>query len=196
MRSLPRASWTTALAAALFLLAAATPSAARGDETPEQFARKVADATKAADFKTFATLLHPEALADLKKLLREFTVEEPTREIAKMFFGVSTPEEMDKLSGAEVFERFMTTISGQVPNFAEALKSSEIQVLGHIDEKPDLAHVVTRNTAQVGDLKMTKMEVITLRKYGNGWRALLAANIEGVVAQIRQMARKKAATGG
>jgi hypothetical protein len=197
MRPLHRASWTSALAAALLLaVAAGTVAPARAADTPEQVAKKVADATKAADWKAFSALFHPDALAELKKLLREITAEESTREMSKMFLGVTTPAELDKMTSEQVFERFMGTISTQIPGFADALKSADIQIVGHLEEKPDLAYVVTRNTVQVGELKMTKMEVISLRKQGDTWKALLSGSMEGFVAQIRQLAKAKAGAKG
>jgi hypothetical protein len=182
----------TPLACALaFAVLAATLSPVRAAETPEQAAKKVAEATKAADWKAFAALFHPEALADLKRLLRDLTAEETTRDMAKMFLDVSTPEELDKLSGEQVFERFMGKISAKVPGFGDALKSADIQILGHIEEKPDLAYVVSRNTIKVGEAKITKMEVISLRKQGDSWKALLSGSLEGVVEQLRVRAKKK-----
>lgn len=111
MRKPYRATWMTPLACALAIaILAATPSSASAAETPEQVAKKVADATKAADWKGFAALFHPDALADLKRLLRDLTAEEGTREMGKMFLGVTTPEELDKMTGEQVFERFMGNI--------------------------------------------------------------------------------------
>ncbi len=189
--------WMITLACALVLaLTAVHPSPIRAAETPEQVARKVADATKAADWKAFAACFHPGALADLKRLLRDLTADEGTRVMAKTFVGLSTPEELDKLSGEQVLERFMSKISEQVPGFAEALKGADIQILGHVDEKPDLAHVVSRNRVKVGELKVTKMEVISLRRQGNRWKALLSGSLEGMVEQLRAAARKKPAPEG
>jgi hypothetical protein len=184
-------SWGRALPLlALILALASLPAAA---ETPEAFARKVADVTTAADWKGFAALFDPEALADLKRLLRGMLAEETTRPMGKAFTGLSTAEEADKLSGEQVFERFMANVSGNIPGFTEALKSADIQVIGHVDEKPDLAYVVTRNTVKVGESKITKMEVISLRKQGDSWRALLSGSLEGVIEQLRLITKKDAA---
>jgi hypothetical protein len=198
MSNQPRARrWRSLMGAmtlsALILASAALPGAA---ETPEAFARKVADVTKTADWKGFAALFDPDALTELKKLLRGLLAEESTRPMGKAFTGLATAEEVDKLSGEQVFERFMSTVSTNIPGFTEALKSADIQVIGHVDEKPDLAHVVTRNTVKVGEVKVTKMEVISLRKQGDSWRALLSGSLEGVVEQLRQLAKKEPAPAG
>lgn len=39
---------------------------------------------------------------------------------------------------------------------------------------------------------MTKVEVISLRKRGGTWKALLSGSLEGVVEQLRATAKKKA----
>ena len=168
------------------LLACSVSTLAAGAETPEQAAQKVIDATKAADWKAFASLLDPEALSGLRTLLRDLMSETSSQPAAKMLTGVQSLEELDKLSSSQVFERFMANVTGQVPGYVEAAKGAEVRILGHVDEKPDLAHVVSRNTVRLEEITLTKMEVVTLRRHGNRWRALLSGNLEGVMAQLRR----------
>lgn len=54
----------------------------------------------------------------------------------------------------------------------------------------DVAHVVTRNKVSVGEIEVEAMEVVSFRKVGSEWKALMLGKIKGLASQL------KAALGG
>ena len=69
-------------------------------------------------------------------------------------------------------------------DFATALRTATVDVLGHVAEDTD-AHVVFRMTMLVQGIEMTQLDVITLRRHGEEWRGLLAGDLAAVAQAIR-----------
>ena len=55
---------------------------------------------------------------------------------------------------------------------------------GH-PEGNDVVHVVYRGTATVGEVKISKMSVMSLKADGDSWRMLLTGDIEGMAAMMK-----------
>ena len=65
------------------------------------------------------------------------------------------------------------------------MRFDEIAILGRIEEKPDVVHVLARTTISVGDLSVTDIEVISFRPYGETWRMLLSGELQGLAQALR-----------
>lgn len=173
----------------LFLLCSAAPSVAQDATSPEALARAAAEATKKGDWAAFSQLMHPEALAELKRIFRPIVAIEGAGPMRSAFFGIEKVEQFDALDDAAVFERLMTNMAKNVPGMAEAMASSEMFIVGSLPEGDQLVHVVYHTGAKTEGMVFSKTSVMTFRRYQGGWRALLAGNIEGLAARLGQMAR-------
>lgn len=181
----PRRRRTT-IAALLLLCCAAALSAQ--SEAPDAVAKRAAEATSRADWKAFAELMHPAALADFRRMFREIVALEGAAELRKTFFGIETVAEFDALTDAGTFEALMKGLAANVPGVAEALGSLSMEVVGVLPEGEELAHVVYRTGASIENLTMSKTAVMTLRRHDGQWRMLLNGAIEGLARQLTMVA--------
>jgi putative sterol carrier protein len=60
-----------------------------------------------------------------------------------------------------------------------------LDVVGHVREGDDVVHVVYRGTTSVGNVKISKMSVMSLKADGESWRMLLTGDIEGMAAMMK-----------
>ena len=171
------------------LLLSALPLVAQDAASPEMLARAAAEATKKGDWAAFSRLMHPEALAELKRIFRPIVAAEGAGPMRSAFFGTEKIEQFDALDDVAVFERLMTNMVKNVPGMAEAMASSEMFIVGSLPEGDQLVHVVYHSGAKAEGMIFSKTSVMTFRRYQGEWRALLAGNIEGLAARLGQMAR-------
>ena len=156
-------------------------------ETPESVAARYTRAMQSKNWKASAALMHPDALKQLKKMFRPIVFAAPDLELGKTFFGVKTAAEFDRLSGAQSYERLMAALIKLNPETGLALANSKSQIIGHVLEGENTAHVVYRMTARVRGISITKLGVMPLRKSGHNWRGLLTGDIEGMAAALSGM---------
>lgn len=159
---------------------------ARAADTPEQVVTRYIDATRALRFDQLAQIMHPSALADFKSMMREVVEIDSTSSATELLFQVKGLAAYDSLPASTAFERLMSTVTEQNPLIADALSSASGAVIGHVNEGEDLVHVVYRVGIGAGDLKMSKIEVVTLKREGDEWRTLLTGNIEGLAEALKQ----------
>lgn len=79
------------------------------------------------------------------------------------YFGVSTKEDFEKLSDAVVFERVMRRMSLQL-GFTEILKATTLQILGTLEEKDDLAHIVYRTDVRFLDSEGKRLKAARFKR--------------------------------
>jgi hypothetical protein len=173
--------------AALLICACAAGANAQA-EAPDAVARRAADATSRADWKAFAELMHPAALADFRRMFREIVALEGAAELRKSFFGIESVAEFDALTDAGTFEALMKGLAANVPGVAEALGSMSMEVVGVLSEGDELAHVVYRTGASIENLTISKTAVMTLRRHDGQWRMLLNGAIEGLAQRLAMVA--------
>jgi hypothetical protein len=183
----PRPRRRTSTIATVLVLACATLASAQS-EAPDAVARRAAEATARADWKAFAELMHPAALADFRRMFREIVAIDGAAELRKSFFGIDTLAEYDALTDAGTFEALMKGLATNVPGMAEALGSLSMEVVGVLPEGEELAHVVYRTGASIENLTISKTAVMTLRRHDGQWRMLLNGAIEGLAERLAMVA--------
>lgn len=177
----------------MLLSAASAQNQAANAGTPEDTATQLMEATRKGDWDGYIRLMHPEALDGFKKMMAFFAEPNASKEVAEMFFGVKTKAEYAALPSGEVFKRFLKNITGQVPYMKELMEGMKAEILGHVMEGSDTAHVVTRMTTNAAGLSQTKMAVVSLKRDGDAWKALLSGEIDGFAQAFA--ARAKAGVG-
>jgi hypothetical protein len=162
---------------ACFGLATAA-SAQTTQETPESVAKAYFAAMQAGDWAKCASFMHTDALASMKRTFATIINADKSGEAAKAIFGLKSKAEYAQLSEAAVFERLMSFITDAVPEVKTALAASTSAILGRVDESPDLAHIVYRTQVKLAGAEMSEVELISFKKQGGTWRALLTADME------------------
>jgi hypothetical protein len=147
-------------------------------ETPESVAKNYFAAMQSGEWAKCAGLMHPEALVSMKRTFGSIVKADKSGEAAKALFGLKSAAEFEQLSDTAVFEKLMSFITGAVPDLKTALAASTSTILGQVAESPELAHIVYRTQIKVGAAEITQVELISFKKSGSSWRALLTADME------------------
>ncbi len=174
-------AFATALACFLTVSAfAQTP------ESPEVVAKSYFAAMQAGNWDKCAGLLHPEALSSMKRTFAAIIKADESGGAGKAIFGLKNNAEYEQLTGAAIFERLMNFISGAVPDMKMALASSTTTVLGKVAEGTDLVHVVCRSQIKMAGAEASEIEIISFKKSGANWRALLTSDMEEMVNKFAE----------
>jgi len=167
----------SAITAALVLILA-TCALAQAAETPESVAKAYFSALQAGDWAKCASFMHPEALASMKSSFAMVINADKSGEAGKSIFGLKNNAEFSELSDAAVFAKLMDFIAGAVPDIKTALSASTNSVLGKVVEGADLVHIVFRSSIKLQGAEATQVDLISLKKSGTTWRALLTSDME------------------
>jgi hypothetical protein len=168
-----------------FALATAA-SAQTTQETPQSVAKAYFAAIQAGDWAKCASLMHPDALASMKRIFGAIIRTDKSGEAAKAVFGLKSSAEYDRLSETEVFERLWNFILSGEPEVKAALAASSNMVLGQVTEQSDLVHVVYRSQIKIAGSEATQVDLISFRRQGGAWRALLTSDMEEMFTKLAE----------
>ena len=174
----------------VLVLAPLAPSAvtAQAAETPEHVAERYVRALKAQQWDSMAYLMHPLALRQLRELLTPL-FESPKLGAARAeLMGDSSLSDVRALSDTAVFSLFMSHLMRSQAQVMEFMRTARVAFLGHVAEGPDTVHVVYRMTIEDTAFAVSKMDIISLQRLGDSWRALLTADLRPLAAMLRREA--------
>lgn len=160
--------------------------------SPEALVERYSVAMKNVDFAAAAALMHPEALAVFQRIFADLAAMDATGQAARQLFRLAEGQTLASLTPAEGFERVMLMLTTAVPGMADALKSSTSTVLGTVREG-DLVHVVYRSRMDLQGNVVSKVEVLSAKRDGDSWRAMLRGDMEQMLTGI--INRMKASKG-
>jgi hypothetical protein len=159
-------------------------------ETPEDVAKRAVAALKEDRLDDFAKAMHPEALKAFKSALVSIAETADKggqgKEILGLFKGVDDLDELKKLDDVPFFVSFYRGITRVQPALKQALAGAESQIIGHVLEGKDIAHVVHRMTVTVEGTKVAKTDVISMRKTETGWGMLLSGDLENMTTMLKR----------
>lgn len=164
--------------------AQAQTAQAQTAETPEQVTDRFITALRTGDWKGMASLMHQNALKEMRNLLAGVFEAPNAGPIRQQLLGVTTAEQSKALSDTAVFASLMR-MTMQDADVAELLKSAKVQVLGHVNEGADTVHVVYRMAMSVNGIPISKMDVMSLARSPVGWRGLLKGDVSALAAGMR-----------
>jgi hypothetical protein len=107
-------------------------------------------------------------------------------EVLTLFDGVSDVEALKKLNPAEFHVAFLKGVMAKQPDLQKSMAGANYRFLGHVMEGPT-AHVVYRLSMRfegAGDIALPG--VISMKKNGPGWAALLTGDIDGMAQALTQ----------
>jgi hypothetical protein len=164
------------------------------DLPPEAVLREAYARMRTGDWSAAAETFDPAALARFRAMLEPLFAAasasageggdgEANRDammLMLLFAPAKSVEDVRALSDRELFARLMRgTMS-----LAGAQLDGQ-QILGHVAEGADQVHVVTRNTARMDEITVSKVEVVTLQRTAQGWRLALTGEIEGLAETLQ-----------
>lgn len=155
-------------------------------DSPESVAKAYFAAMHAVDWAKCASLMHPDALASMKSTFATVINADKTGDAAKTIFKLKSGAEYSQLSETAVFERLMEFITSVAPDMKTALASSTDTVLGRVDESPDLSHIVFRSRTKLAGDEINEIDLISFKKQGSTWRALLTSDMEEMLNRIAE----------
>lgn len=159
----------------------ATTSASPGAATPEALADQFNAAVRAGDFQAAARLMHPDALALARRFVQALAARDASGQFLQQVTGARSAADLAKISDVDLFADFLRAQTSAQPGLAEAMKGATTQTLGHVNEGPSVAHVVYRTTLRINGNTLSKVDVLTVRRDGGRWRALLPSDLEGTI---------------
>jgi hypothetical protein len=89
-----------------------------------------------------------------------------------------------------VFLRVMEVLSEEAPGLVHALVVRDVEVIGHVQEGPSVAHVVYRSTADLSGAE-PELRLMTVKKDGDRWRVLDSQELDILVEAFRGISRRR-----
>jgi hypothetical protein len=150
---------------------------------PEAVGERFFAAMQAADWHRVSRLVHPDALARVRRTVAPLAAAESpdaAGEVLPMLL-VSSASDLARLSDVELFERLLAHRATRAPSLTDLLAGLEVIALGHVPGGAELAHVVVCTRARgLGGETYENLSVMSVRRYGSGWRVELSGAIEGL----------------
>lgn len=158
-------------------------SAAPAVSTPETVLRGYTEAMKAGDWPAAARYMHPEALATFHRVFSGLVNADPTGKIGRDMLGLAEGQSLDSVTAENAFARVMNMLVTASPVMSDMLKSATAAPLGTIREG-DMVHVVYRSHMQAQGSTISKVEVLSTKRDGDAWRALLRGDMENALTGL------------
>lgn len=174
-----------ALAALCILLSTSTAFAQQKDI--ESKVSAYYGALAKSDWDAMATLFSSPAQKQFRSLISEVLAASPGpsgAQLRTVFFGEQLADDaVAKLTDAQ----FMSKVLGRL--FGQAYAQTKIegaQVVGVVQERPDLAHAVCRvKQSGANQPTMERMTVVTAERTGDTWGLALLGDIKGSLSALR-----------
>jgi len=177
----------------LFLSLLAIPVGAGGQTSPpgpDSIATEFQSALRAVAWRAAVARLHPDALEDFHYRMSLLVEMDTTRAPLEKLYPRGGLEIYRRKSAEEVFLRVMEVLSEDAPGLVHALVVREVEVIGHVPEAPDLAHVVYRSTADLSGA-VPELRLMTMKRDGDRWRVLSSQELDILVEAFRGISRKR-----
>ena len=151
---------------------------------PDSLAAEFQTAIRVAAWNAAARRMHPEALERIHQRIDILIEADTTGKVIEAIFGSVSEAEYREFSSADVFVAVLEAMSRYIRGVLYFIVIEDIEILGAIEEPPDLAHVVYRSSPQLSGA-VPEVRVMTLKRTAEGWRVLKSPELE----TIREAAR-------
>jgi hypothetical protein len=156
-------------------------------ETPESTAELYIRSVRAIRWGAAAQFIAPPTLERFRTTVRLIAEADSTGEIREQLVQTDAPG-MAQLTSADVFARSIGAVIDDLPGLMHALYDRDDEVLGHVPEGRDDAHVVYRTTARLSGA-VPEVKVMQLARGPEGWRVLWSDELEVIEAALRGVGR-------
>ncbi len=150
---------------------------------------------KSLDWARYADLVHPDSLKEYKDMwlpvLKVATRERPDKQadLLAAFDKATDLKAVIALKPREFFISSMKGMASQLPQL-NAGRPADVQkkILGTVHEGSDMAHVLVRSRTKLDESDVTRVEVVTLKRTGAGWKLLLPDVVRVMAETYRRAA--------
>jgi hypothetical protein len=157
---------------------------------PDSVAAEFQAALRGVGWRAAVSRLHPEALADFHYRMTLLVEMDTTRAPLEKLYPSGGLDTYHATSPEGVFLRVMEVLSEEAPGLVHALVVREVEVIGHVQEGPNLAHVVYRSTADLSGAE-PELRLMTMKKDGDRWRVLDSQELDILVEAFRGISRRR-----
>lgn len=186
-----RRIWSTLCLGTLLAL---TPCEAQAQQTladvtstPEAAGDLYLRSIRAIRWSAVAQFLHPVTLDRFHSLIRMLSEADSTGNVRRYLTGTDLPG-FSELDAETVFDRAVGTMIDDMPGLMHALFDRDDEVVGHVLESADSAHVVYRTTARISGA-VPEVKVMQLSRTSGGWRVLWSDELEVLDVALRGVPR-------
>ena len=164
--------------------------------TPESTAVLFLRSVRAIRWRAAAQFMHPSTLATFRDVVGYMVDTDSTGGLRHAYVGADDPASFRALPPATVFERAVGRMVDDMPGLMHALFDHDDEVIGHVVEGVDTAHVVYRTIERLQGAQ-PEVRVIQMAHTPEGWRVLWSDELEVLDAALRGIPRKpRPPTGG
>jgi hypothetical protein len=156
---------------------------------PDSVAAEFQASLLGVGWRAAASRLHPEALEEFHYLMTLMVEMDTTGgPIDKLYPQGGLPEFYAR-SHEEVFLRVMEVLTLDAEGLVHALVVRDVEILGHVSEGAELAHVVYRSTARLSGAD-PELRILTMKRSGDRWRVRGSQEVDVLVEAFRGITRK------
>lgn len=178
------------LPAAILCVALARPGAAPAQtlaeltETPDSTAVLFLRSVRAIRWSAAAQFMHDSTLAYFHEVTEMMVDTDTTGALRRDLTGTASARELRAMPSEEVFDRAIGRMVDDMPGFMHSLFDHDDEVIGHVREGADSAHVVYRTVEQLSGA-VPEVRVIQMARTPEGWRVLWSDELEVLEAALR-----------
>lgn len=156
--------------------------------TPDSAAALFLRSVRAIRWSTAAQFMHDETLDRFFSTTRMMAAADTSGEVGRYLVHTDSVSLLE-LTPREVFARSIGATIDGMPGLMHSIYDRDDEVLGHVSDGPDRAHVVYRTTARISGA-VPEVKVMQLgRSEGGGWRVLWSDELEVLDAALRGVGR-------
>ncbi len=168
----------------LFLAGADRTHAQESPGTPIEVVATFYDAIGAHRWDAAASALHPEALDLFRLRLDSMLDADTTGRLATLVFGQEDGPALRSRSNRRFFATLLEAIESDTPGLIAVIATNQYDPIGHVDEGPDLAHVVLRVTPFTNGSAPTRTTLVTLKGSPAGWGIIESGALESLATAM------------
>lgn len=158
--------------------------------TPEEVARNYVTALKGLRMKDVAARMHPDGLKDIRRKMMA-TVAYAGRlghaeAMLPLFHGVPSIAALKKLDDRSFVAATLAGGLRRQPIVKQQFQTATFEVVGHVPQGPNIAHVVCRATLLQSGKWEAGVIPFTLKRTPQGWGVLPSSDLEGLVTDTKR----------
>jgi hypothetical protein len=151
--------------------------------TPEEVARQQFAAIQAEGIGAVVDYLHPDALAEFKRIVLPVFELEGSDEIRRFVFGKPTAtEEIRTMDPSEIMRAFLRSFGGEFEDLQVSF--DELEIVGVVPED-ERRHVLARMTVSTPDFTIKEYEVLSFKPFEDTWRLELSSEMQSMASAFR-----------
>lgn len=164
------------------------PTLATLTATPDSAAALFLRSVRAIRWSAAAQFMHDDTLGRFFDTTRMLAAADTSGETSRYLVGTDSVS-LRTLEPSDSFARSIGATIDGMPGLMHALYDRDDEVLGHVPDGGDEAHVVYRTTARISGA-VPEVKVMQLRRAGDGgWRVAWSDELEVLDAALRGVGR-------